>query len=414
VKTAPVQTGALRRLTFVSIGLTSGGMDELRLRYGVNPHQTNARAFVREGRLPFKVLSGHPGYINMLDALNSWQLVRELKGLTGLSAAASFKHTSPVGAAVGRPLSAELAESCLVNGMELTPLACAYARARGADRMSSFGDWAAFSDTVDEPTARLLAREVSDGCVAPGYEPAAFEILRGKKSNNYPIIEIDPGFEPGPTEAREVFGIALEQDRNNARIDGSLLEKVVTHKKTMPEAARTDMLIATLTLKYTQSNSVCLAYDGQVIGCGAGQQSRIHCTRVACAKADKWLLRLHPRVRGFEFKKDLTRVQKSNAIDLFLEEDATEEELAAWRLHFTAVPERLSREEKRAWIDKFTGVALASDAFIPFRDNIDRAARSGVGYVIQTGGSSRDEGVIRAADEYGMVMVITGLRLFHH
>ncbi len=389
-------------------------MDELRLRYGTNPHQTTARAFVTEGKLPFEVLNGQPGYINLLDALNSWQLVRELKELTGLSAAASFKHTSPVGAAIGQPLSEELAESCLVSGMELSPLACAYARARGADRMSSFGDWAAFSDPVDESSARLLAREVSDGCVAPGYEPAALEILKGKKSSNYPIIKMDPDFEPGPRELRQVFGVSLEQDRNAARITAALLEKVVTHKKVIPDSARTDMLIATLVLKYTQSNSVCLAYDGQVIGSGAGQQSRIHCTRIACAKADKWLLRLHPRVRGLQFKKDVTRVQKSNAVDLFLEEDATEEELAAWRLNFASVPERLTREEKQAWIARFTGVALSSDAFIPFRDNIDRAARSGVGYVVQTGGSSRDEGVIRAADEYGMVMVLTGLRLFLH
>ncbi|MBM3322867.1 phosphoribosylaminoimidazolecarboxamide formyltransferase [candidate division WOR-3 bacterium] len=389
-------------------------MDELRLRYGVNPHQSQARAFVTEGSLPFQVLAGQPGYINLLDAFNSWQLVRELAELTGLCAAASFKHTSPVGAAIGRPLSEELAQSYLVRGMDLSPLACAYARARGADRMSSFGDWAAFSEPVDEPTARVLAKEVSDGCVAPGYEPAALEILKGKKSSNYPVIRMDPDYEPGPTELRQVFGVSLEQDRNTARISAALLDKVVTHKKTIPDSARTDMLIATLTLKYTQSNSVCLAYDGQVIGSGAGQQSRIHCTRVACAKADGWLLRLHPRVRGLQFKKDTTRVQKSNAVDLFLEDDATEEELAAWRLNFASVPERLTGQEKRDWLDKFKDVALSSDAFIPFRDNIDRAARSGVGYVVQTGGSSRDEGVIRAADEYGMVMVLTGLRLFHH
>jgi len=389
-------------------------MDEMRLRYGVNPHQDRARAYVPDGKLPLAVLNGVPGYINLLDALNSWQLVQELKTLLGLPAVASFKHTSPVGAAVGRPLSTELAESCMVAGMDLSPLACAYARARGADRMSSFGDWTALSDPVDEPTARLIAREVSDGIIAPGYEPGALDLLKSKKNSTYPILQMDPLYRPPETETRQVFGISLEQLRNNAAINDKLLEKVVTHKHVIPDPARIDMLVATLTLKYTQSNSVCLAYDGQVIGVGAGQQSRIHCTRLACAKADKWLLRLSPKVRGLDFKKDATRTQRSNAIDLYLEEDATEEELKAWRLQFAKPPEPLTRTEKRQWLDKFTGISLSSDAFIPFRDNIDRAARSGVSYIVQTGGSSRDEGVVRAADEYGMVMVFTGLRLFHH
>ncbi len=389
-------------------------MDEIKLRYGVNPHQSPARAYVTEGRLPFKVLAGAPGYVNLLDALNSWQLVREMKELTSLPSAASFKHVSPAGCAVGKPLSAELAESYFVAGIELSPLATAYVRARGADRLSSFGDWIALSDTVDEPTAKVISREVSDGCIAPGYEPAALALLKDKKKGSYPVLEMDPGYRPPETEARQVFGVTLEQARNNTPITPALLEKVVTVKKQIPEEARTNMLIATLALKYTQSNSVCLAYDGQVIGIGAGQQSRIHCTRIACAKADKWLLRLHPKARGLDFKKGVTRTEKANAIDLFLEEDATEAELRAWRLSFNAAPSPLSCDEKQAWFARFDGVALSSDAFIPFRDNIDRAARSGVRYVVQTGGSTRDEGIIRAADEYGMVMVFTGLRLFHH
>jgi phosphoribosylaminoimidazolecarboxamide formyltransferase/IMP cyclohydrolase len=388
-------------------------MDELILRYGINPHQVPARAYV-EGRLPFKVLSGAPGYVNLLDALNSWQLVLELRGLFGVPAAASFKHASPAGAAIARPLSPELAESLFAGAGELSPLATAYVRARGADRMSSFGDWAAFSDPVDEPTAQILSREVSDGCIAPGYEPAALALLRKKKGGKYPALEIDPGYRPPDKETRTVFGITLEQARNDAAIAPALLEKVVTVKRQIPVEARTDLLIATLALKYTQSNSVCLAWDGQVIGVGAGQQSRIHCTRLACSKADKWLLRLHPKVRGLEFKKGVGRSERATAIDLFLEDDATEAELAAWKLNFERVPERLGPAERQEWLARFGDICLSSDAFIPFRDNIDRAARSGVRYVVQTGGSTRDEGVIRAADEYGMVMVFTGLRLFHH
>jgi phosphoribosylaminoimidazolecarboxamide formyltransferase / IMP cyclohydrolase len=398
-------------------------MDEIKLRYGVNPHQAPARAFVLDGKLPFRVLSGAPGYINLLDALNSWQLVREMRQLTNLPSAASFKHVSPTGAGTGRPLSPDLAESYFVahdalsdkdlRG-QLSPLAIAYVRARGADRLASFGDWIALSDTVDESTAKVIGREVSDGCIAPGFEPAAFELLKAKKNGTYPVLEIDPGYEPPATESRQVFGVTLEQARNNTLITPALLDKVVTVKKQITDDALLDMLVATLALKYTQSNSVCLAWDGQVIGMGAGQQSRIACTRIACAKADKWLLRLHPKVRGLDFKKGVTRTEKANAIDLYLEEDATEAELQAWRLHFNTVPEPFSRDEKQAWLARFEGVALSSDAFIPFRDNIDRAARSGVRYVVQTGGSSRDDGIIRAADEYGMVMVFTGLRLFHH
>ena len=389
-------------------------MDEIKLRYGVNPHQTPARAFVPDGKLPFTVLSGAPGYINLLDALNSWQLVREMRELTGLPSAASFKHVSPSGVACGRPLSPDLAESYFVTQDEISPLAIAYVRARGADRMASFGDWIALSDRVDESTARIISREVSDGIVAPGFEPAALALLKAKKNGSYPVLEMDASYQPPATEAKQVYGVTLEQTRNNALITPALLDKVVTVKKQITDDARTDMLVATLALKYTQSNSVCLAWDGQVIGMGAGQQSRIACTRIACAKADKWLLRLHPRVRGLDFKKSITRTEKANAIDLFLEEDATEAELRAWRLHFNTVPEPFGRDEKHAWLARFDGVALSSDAFIPFRDNIDRAARSGVRYVIQTGGSSRDDGIISAADEYGMVMVFTGLRLFHH
>ncbi len=389
-------------------------MDEITLRYGVNPHQSPARALVLDRKLPFKVLSGSPGYINLLDALNSWQLVREMKQLTDLPSAASFKHVSPSGVACGRPLSPDLAQSYFVTQDELSPLAIAYVRARGADRLASFGDWIALSDTVDESAARIISREVSDGCIAPGFEPAALELLKAKKNGTYPVLEVNPGYEPPETESRQVFGVSLEQARNNTPIAPALLDKVVTVKKQITDDARIDMLVATLALKYTQSNSVCLAWDGQTIGVGAGQQSRIACTRIACAKADKWLLRLHPRVRGLDFKKGTTRTEKANAIDLYLEVDATEAELRAWRLHFNTVPEPLAREERHAWLARFNGVALSSDAFIPFRDNIDRAARSGVRYVVQTGGSSRDEGIIRAADEYGMVMVFTGLRLFHH
>ncbi len=389
-------------------------MDELRLRYGTNPHQKNARIFVPDGKLPIKVLNGEPSYINIIDALNSWQLVRELKTLTRMPSTASFKHTSPAGVAIGKPIEGDLARSLFVSEQQLTPLACAYARARGADRMATFGDWAAFSDPVDESTALLLTKEISDGCIAPGYTPEALELLKNKKEGKYPILQIDPDWEPEPLETRQLFGIYLEQERNNAKIEHQMLENVVTVKKQIPEAIAQDMLIAYLTLKYTQSNSVCLAYDGQVIGVGAGQQSRIHCTRLACNKADKWFLRMHPKILNLKFKKGTSRGEKATTIDLLLEENATPEELRIWQRFLAEEPEPISREERWAWLTQFSGICLASDGFIPFRDNIDRAAKSNVQYIIQPGGSTRDEGIIRAADEYGMVMVFTRLRLFYH
>ncbi|MFO7639475.1 MAG: phosphoribosylaminoimidazolecarboxamide formyltransferase [bacterium] len=387
-------------------------MEELGLRYGLNPHQVPARAFA-PGRLPFRVLNGRPGYVNLLDALNSWQLVRELAALTGLPAAASFKHVSPAGAAVGTPLSPEQARACAVKPEELSPLATAYARARGADRMASFGDWAAFSHPVDTATARLLRREVSDGCIAPGYEPDALAALREKKAGGYPVLEADPGYEPPETEQRQVFGVTLEQRRNDAAIGPGLLDRVVTARQDLPESARRDMLVAAVVLKYTQSNSVCVVHDGQVIGTGAGQQSRIHCTRLACAKADKWFLRLHPQVPGIRFRRGVSRADRATALDRYLEDDPGPEP-AGWPELFEEPPEPLDLAARRAWLEQRRGAVLGSDAFIPFRDNLDRAARSGVGYVIQTGGSTRDEDVIRAADEHDMVMVFTGLRLFHH
>jgi len=389
-------------------------MDELRLRYGLNPHQKPARACVPEGSLPIGVLNGQPGYVNMLDALNSWQLVKELRALTGLPAAASFKHVSPAGAAVGRSLTPELAESCFAGRAELSPLACAYLRARGADRMSSFGDWVALSDTVDLPTARAVKREVSDGCIAPGYEPEALVLLKEKKGGKYPVLTVDASYVPPGVETRQVFGVTLEQQRNDAAIGEHLLGSLVTEKTELSEDAKLNMLVAAVVLKYTQSNSICLAYDGQVIGVGAGQQSRIHCTRIACAKADKWFMRLHPKVQGLRFTKGVDRSSKATAIDLYLETEATEPELRAWRKLFDEIPEPFTLEERTEWLGRFDGIVLGSDAFIPFRDNIDRAARSGVGYVIQPGGSSRDEDVIAAANEYSMVMAFTGLRLFHH
>ncbi len=396
------------------MGIILSSVDEIRLRYGTNPHQTFARLYRRRGKLPLKVLNGEPSYINILDALNSYQLVRELKELTRCPASASFKHTNPAGAAIGKPITGDLKKSLFVSDEELSPLACAYARARGADRMATFGDWAAFSDEVDIATANLLAKEVSDGCIAPGYTPEAFEILKKKKGGKYPVLEIDPDWVPPNKEVRQIFGLFLEQERNNAKIDEGILKNVVTVKKHIPESAKLDMLIATLTLKYTQSNSVCLAYDGQVIGVGAGQQSRIHCTRLACQKADKWFLRLHPRVLDLQFKKGTTRGEKATAIDIYLEENATPEEIHTWQRFFATPPAALTREERWEWISRFEAVSLSSDGFIPFRDNIDRAARSNVRYIVQPGGSNRDEGIIRAADEYGMVMVFTNLRLFYH
>lgn len=388
---------------------------EITLRYGCNQHQTPARVFMSGGDLPLEVLNSAPGYINLLDALNSWQLVRELKAALGFPAAASFKHVSPSGAAVAAvPLTDTLKEIYAVAGRDLSPLAEAYARARGVDRMSSFGDWAALSDTVDVPTAKLLGREVSDGVIAPAYEPEALEILRGKKDGKYVVIQIDPAYEPSEMEMRQVFGITFEQRRNDRPVTRSDFGNVVTRKKELPESAVRDMLVAWITLKYTQSNSVCFVLDGQAIGVGAGQQSRIHCTRLAGTKADLWRLRQHPRVLSLPFREAVKRPDKDNATDQFLQPDVTEAEKAAWGDVFTEIPAQLTFEEKRTWLDGMTGVVLGSDAFFPFRDSIDRAAQSGVKYVLQPGGSNRDDAVIRACDEYDMAMVFSGVRLFHH
>lgn len=389
-------------------------MKELTLKYGCNPHQVPARIYCRTGELPIKVLNGQPGYINLLDALNSWQLVRELALTLKLPAAASFKHVSPAGAAVGIPLSDLLKKIYFVDDLELSPVATAYARARGADRLSSYGDWAAISEVVDMPTAKLLKREVSDGVIAPGYEPAALEILKQKKQGKYPVLQIDPAYVPPEMESRDVFGVVFEQKRNELVITAEILKKIVTRNKDLPATAQRDLLVATIALKYTQSNSVCLAYDGQVIGAGAGQQSRIHCTRLACSKADRWFLRQHPKVLALPFKKEISRPDRINAIEVYLEEDLTAPEHQVWRENFTSEPEPLLPAEKRAWLKDLRQVALSSDAFFPFRDNIDRASRSGVTYVVQPGGSIKDEDVIAAADEYGMVMAISGVRLFHH
>jgi phosphoribosylaminoimidazolecarboxamide formyltransferase/IMP cyclohydrolase len=387
---------------------------ELALRYGVNPHQVPARVFA-EGGLPFEVLNGAPGYINLLDALNSWQLVRELRSTLGLPAAASFKHVSPAGAALGLPLSDTLRRAYFVGASdELSPLATAYARARGADRVCSYGDWVALSDTVDLATAKLLRREVSDGVIAPGYEPEALAMLRAKRGGRYTVLKVDADFEPPEQETRQVFGVTFEQRRNAVVPNVEMLRNVVTRRSDIPEGAQRDMLVALITLKYTQSNSVCLVADGQVIGNGAGQQSRIHCTRLAAAKADTWYLRQHPTVLALPFRADLDRVDRDNAVDQFLRDDLTPSEDAVLRERFSDVPRRLSIEEKRDWLDQLHGVTLGSDAFIPFRDNIDRAHASGVDYVVQPGGAVREQDIIAACDEYGMAMVCTGLRLFHH
>ena len=388
---------------------------EIALRYGCNPHQAPARIFVEAGDLPMQVLNGAPGYINLLDALNSWQLVRELKAVLGFPAAASFKHISPSGAAVAAvPLTDTLKEIYAVTGRELSPLAEAYARARGVDRMSSFGDWMALSDTVDISTANILAHEVSDGVIAPNYEAGALEILRKKKEGKYTILQMDPAYEPGALERREVFGITFEQRRNDRPVTRDDFKNIVTQDKELPEPVIRDMLVTWITLKYTQSNSVCFALDGQVIGVGAGQQSRIHCTRLAGMKADLWRLRQHPRVLSLPFRPAVKRPDRDNAIDQFLQPDVTEAEKAAWDEVFTEIPVQLTHNEKRAWLNGLTGVVLGSDAFFPFRDSIDRAALSGVKYVLQPGGSNRDNVVIQACDEYGMTMVFSGVRLFHH
>jgi phosphoribosylaminoimidazolecarboxamide formyltransferase/IMP cyclohydrolase len=388
---------------------------ELSMRYGCNPNQGNARVFMSEdGDLPLEVLNGAPSYINMMDALNSWQLVRDLRKTLVLPAAASFKHVSPAGAAVAAPLSEALREAYFVADMDLSPLATAYARARGADRLAAFGDWVALSDEVDESTALLIKREVSDGVIAPGYSDAALELLKSKKGGSYPVFRIDADFEPGPLEQRELFGMTLQQERNAFLPDDSFFANVTTVNRDLSEQARRDLTVATIAVKYTQSNSVCLAFDGQVIGNGAGQQSRVHCVRLAASKADNWYLRQHPHVRALRFKKGVKRSERINAIDLFLQEEATAAELRAWEASFAEVPQRLSAEEKRSWLDGLEGVALSSDAFFPFRDNLDRAYRSGVKYVVQAGGSVQDDEVVAAADEYGMVMIHSGVRLFHH
>ena len=392
-------------------------MKELELKYGCNPNQKPSRIFMKgDGELPIQVLNGRPGYINFLDALNGWQLVRELKEATGLPAATSFKHVSPAGAAVGRPLNDTLRKIYWADDLgELSPLASAYARARGADRMSSFGDFIALSDVCDVCTAQLIKREVSDGVIAPGYEPEALEILKSKKKGGYNVIQIDPSYEPAPLERKQVFGITFEQGHNNLKIDRSLLKNIVTENKELPDQAAEDLLIALITLKYTQSNSVCYVKDGQAIGIGAGQQSRVHCTRLAGSKADNWYLRQAPQVLNLPFRQDIKRADRDNAIDVYIGEDSMDV-LAdgRWEAVFREKPPVFTREEKRAWLDQLTGVSLGSDAFFPFGDNIDRAKKSGVVYVAQPGGSVRDDQVIETCDQYGMVMAFTGIRLFHH
>lgn len=392
-------------------------MNELELKYGCNPNQKPSRIYMADGSdLPIKVLSGKPGYINFLDAFNGWQLVKELKEATGLPAAASFKHVSPAGAAVGLPLTPILKKIYWVEDMgELSPLACAYARARGADRMSSFGDYIALSDPCDADTAKIIKREVSDGVIAPGYEKEALEILKSKKNGNYNVIEINPDYSPEPLERKEVYGVTFEQGRNEGVISQDLLKEIVTQNKELPEAAKIDLMISLITLKYTQSNSVCFAKDGQAIGIGAGQQSRVHCTRLAGNKADNWYLRQAPNVLELPFLDGIRRADRDNAIDVYIGEDAMDVlEDGRWEQVFKVKPPVFSREEKRQWLDGLSGVSLGSDAFFPFGDNIDRAFKSGVKYVVQPGGSVRDDQVIETCDKYGMVMAFNGIRLFHH
>ena len=392
-------------------------MKELELKYGCNPNQKPSRIYMENGELPIKVLSGKPGYINFLDAFNGWQLVRELKKATGLPAATSFKHVSPAGAAVGLPLTDVEKKIYWVDDMdmEFTPLANAYTRARGADRMSSFGDFISLSDVCDVATAKIIKREVSDGVIAPGYEPEALEILKAKKNGNYNVIEIDPNYVPAPIEHKEVFGITFEQGRNELKIDKDFFDNIVTENKEIPESAKIDLAIAMITLKYTQSNSVCCAKGGQAIGIGAGQQSRIHCTRLAGQKADNWFLRQSPKVLGLQFVDGIRRADRDNSIDLYIGDDYMDV-LAdgAWEKIFKVKPEVFTREEKRAWLDQMTDVALGSDAFFPFGDNIERAHKSGVKYIAEPGGSIRDDNVIDTCNKYNMAMCFTGIRLFHH
>ena len=387
----------------------------LPLRYGTNPQQAPARVFMKNDTdLPITVLGGSPGYINLLDALNAWQLVRELKSTLNLPAAASFKHISPSGAAVAVPLSDTLKKIYFVDDLELSPLATAYARARGADRLCSFGDFIALSDTVDVPTAKLIAREVSDGVIAPAYEPAALEILKNKKQGKYAVVQIDPAYEPSSVETREVFGVTFEQRHHDRLVTPSDFTNIVTTKKDLPDAALRDLTLAWITLKYTQSNSVCFVADGQTIGVGAGQQSRIHCVRLAGQKADLWWLRQHPAILDLHFKPGIKRPDRDNAIDQFLRDDVTQNEKADWGNIFAQAPRQLTLDEKQQWLSRLDSVTLGSDAFFPFRDSIDRAAVSGVKYVLEPGGSTRDDVVIQAANEYGMTMVFSGVRLFHH
>ena len=392
-------------------------MKELELKYGCNPNQKPSRIYMEDGELPIKVLSGKPGYINFLDALNGWQLVKELKKATGLPAAASFKHVSPAGAAVGLPMTDVEKKIYWVDDMdmEFTPLANAYARARGADRMSSFGDFISLSDVCDAATAKIIKREVSDGVIAPGYDADALEILKEKKKGNYNVIEIDPDYVPAPVERKEVFGVTFEQGRNELNIDKDFFNDIVTENKELPDSAKIDLAIAMITLKYTQSNSVCYAKDGQAIGIGAGQQSRIHCTRLAGQKADNWYLRQAPKVMGLEFVDGIRRPDRDNAIDVYLS-DEYEDVLAdgVWQNTFKIRPEVLTAEEKKEWIARQSGVTVGSDAFFPFGDNVERARKSGVQYIVQPGGSIRDDHVIATCNKYGIVMAFTGMRLFHH
>ena len=389
---------------------------EMFLKYGCNPNQKPSKIYIKNGELPITVLNGNPGYINLLDAFNGWQLVKELKEATGLCAATSFKHVSPAGAAVGIPLDETLKKVYFVDDLEdLSPMACAYARARGADRMSSFGDFISLSDVCDVDTAKLIKREVSDGVIAPGYEPEALDILKGKRKGNYTVLQIDPSYEPAPVERKQVFGITFEQGRNNAAFGEETFANIVTKNKTLPENAKRDLILALIALKYTQSNSVCFAKDGQTIGVGAGQQSRIHCTRIAGNKADLWHLRQHEKTLALPFLPGVKRPDRDNAIDVYLS-DEPDEVLAdgRWQNLFSERPAPFTKAEKRAYLDRVSGVALGSDAFFPFSDNIERAKRSGVSYIAEPGGSVRDDLVIEACDAYGIAMAFTGLRLFHH
>ena len=390
-------------------------MKELELKYGCNPNQKPASISMEQGELPITVLNGKPGYINFMDALNSWQLVKALKKATGIAAAASFKHVSPAGAALGTPLTETEKKIYFADGCDTSPIACAYIKARGADRLCSYGDWAALSEVCDEATARFLAAEVSDGIIAPGYTPEALEILKTKRKGSYNVVQIDPNYEPAPVERRQIYGITFQQGYNSYEIDKSLLDNIVTEARELPEEAKNDLLLSLITLKYTQSNSVCYVKNGQTIGVGAGQQSRIHCTRLAGNKADNWMLRQHPKTLGLQFIDSLRRAERDNAIDVYIS-DEYEDVLAdgVWQTIFKVRPEVLTAEEKKAWIATNTGVSVGSDAFFPFGDNVERARKSGAAYIVQPGGSIRDDNVIEACNKYGIVMAFTGMRLFHH